>query len=953
MPRRLVYLLCVLASPLLSHGTVHEMKAEVGYQAEQGVHLNDVKRLARTARLIWQASGLNEVQKHALEQLDYRVAGLPSQRLGLYENGCITISPDAAGYGWVQIRQKEAAGMDLLNVLLHEQGNALGLADSGDPEDVMNGYSAIGERRLPRIGRALGAIPGAVQRSYNTSYHNLQGGGLYQDWSNTELITANNDWSLVPSIMGFLGDYSASQPVNVDPRTLLTMDNISVSVFAQAPLTASAGDVYELLTANPTVALYASGIADAPHIVFHLDTTNCAGVNVRYTLREMDSNNVPNMVDLQFRVGSLGTWTSVPAAFVRFTTTANEVFSVNTTLPFTAANQSQVQLRVITTNVTGMDTKVGVDDIAITPTSVNAVTASAVTTSATSIRAYTADLKGTVEAASGPLVVWFQYSADSDFASGVISTSEQTVPLGTATVEMTASVSGLLPEKLYYYRIVASNASGTSRGAILSFQSSYPTASDEWFDATSGLASTGQLYRPMPGVINNAGHITFKAYATVGTGGITAANDILLMTDSSGSMRVIGQEGMLVPMGGSSSGLFNNLVITPSGCSVSLEKFATTPSSRDHGYIVSEDGMGLGILNCEGDVAECGGIFAGHVTRHAMDHAERIFFSGNLSSALVTKNTGIWYDEMGSLSPLAKEGQDLVGLTGDPAWMGNVGVMVSAAGEGASFIAHMQNNPDNPMQKTLIAGNSGLFSNTSAGLEVVARKGFELANVGKINTFNAVSRGSAGDHAFISLLAWNKSLPLVGISNDQVLLAEVGGQFHVVARENTTELQPGLKPTRFGSFYMTSSGEVIFQAWVAGSGVTTANDALLCRWKVSGGFQLLAREGQAAPGTGMNYGTFQVLSVSPAGAVALQSTLSTGIGLMRALPGTALGLVVKTGSSLVFQGFPRGILSLCINQTGAGVGGGGGGLGSAINDEGAVFTVLSLGSQDYVARIYR
>ena len=33
--------------------------------------------------------------------------------------------------------------------------------------------------------------------------------------------------------------------------------------------------------------------------------------------------------------------------------------------------------------------------------------------------------------------------------------------------------------------------------------------------------------------------------------------------------------------------------------------------------------------------------------------------------------------------------------------------------------------------------------------------------------------------------------------------------------------------------------------------------------------------------------------------------------------------------------------------------GGGGGLGAAINDEGAIFTVLSIGNSQYVARVYR
>ncbi len=41
-----------------------------------------------------------------------------------------------------------------------------------------------------------------------------------QNWSNTGLITANDDWSMVPGIVGFLGDYAAtSSPTNVDPRT--------------------------------------------------------------------------------------------------------------------------------------------------------------------------------------------------------------------------------------------------------------------------------------------------------------------------------------------------------------------------------------------------------------------------------------------------------------------------------------------------------------------------------------------------------------------------------------------------------------------------------------------------------------------------------------------------------------------------------------------------------------
>jgi SAM-dependent methyltransferase len=158
-----------------------------------------------------------------------------------------------------------------------------------------------------------------VPASYaNSSSHLLKTGPLAQDWSNTGLITVNNDWSQVPSIMGYLGDYSASLPVNVDPRTLLTMDNATASVVAQGSATASPGAVYELQNENPTIALHASGTADAPYLVFYLDTTGCMGVNIRYTLREMDNDNAPNMVaygadlakqhgftNLEFRLGDL------------------------------------------------------------------------------------------------------------------------------------------------------------------------------------------------------------------------------------------------------------------------------------------------------------------------------------------------------------------------------------------------------------------------------------------------------------------------------------------------------------------------------------------------------------------------------------------------------------------------------------------------------------------------
>src|SRR4030095_10155409 len=77
-----------------------------------------------------------------------------------------------------------------------------------------------------------------------------------QNWSNTGLITANDDWSGVPGIVGFLGDYDAASPTAVDPRTLttpFTTNNVDV-IANQSSVAITNGGVAEFDgIANPLV----------------------------------------------------------------------------------------------------------------------------------------------------------------------------------------------------------------------------------------------------------------------------------------------------------------------------------------------------------------------------------------------------------------------------------------------------------------------------------------------------------------------------------------------------------------------------------------------------------------------------------------------------------------------------------------------------------------------------
>ncbi|MDQ4120766.1 MAG: DNA/RNA non-specific endonuclease [Acidobacteriota bacterium] len=198
-----------------------------------------------------------------------------------------------------------------------------------------------------------------------------------QNWSNTNLITANNDWSAVPGMVGYLGDNPNTTQPGIDPQTILSdLSNTTVTVVANQtdPLAemAMSGGVAEFELANPTIAIKGSGTADAAHILINLDTTNQSNITVFYNLRDLDasSNNAVQPVALQYRVGNSGNFTNVPAAFVADASTANAatlVTPVGVALPAAVNNQPLVQLRIITANAFGADEWIGIDDIAITP----------------------------------------------------------------------------------------------------------------------------------------------------------------------------------------------------------------------------------------------------------------------------------------------------------------------------------------------------------------------------------------------------------------------------------------------------------------------------------------------------------------------------------------------------------------------------------------------------------
>ena len=196
-----------------------------------------------------------------------------------------------------------------------------------------------------------------------------------QDWTNPGLIATNDDWTGVPGVQGFLGQ-DITTSTGVDPQTLLGISasatDLDVVANQTSPNTFATGGVAEFALANPTIALNGSGTADAPYILLALSTAGQSVIRVSYTLRDLDGSvdNAVQPVALQFRVGSTGPFTNVPAGFVADATAGPSLAGLETPvsvlLPAAAEDQAQLQVRVITANAVGNDEWVGIDDITVT-----------------------------------------------------------------------------------------------------------------------------------------------------------------------------------------------------------------------------------------------------------------------------------------------------------------------------------------------------------------------------------------------------------------------------------------------------------------------------------------------------------------------------------------------------------------------------------------------------------
>ena len=189
-------------NPTNGIGTFAEDAQPIDFHLTQSLSLTQqaLDDLVGAAEQRWIDSGLTAEQEAALSEISYQIADLEGTHLAIAEGSTITVDVNAAGNLWfvdATPHQDEEftalsetllgaktdtlaySKMDLLTVLLHEQGHVLGIEDvDSGTGNVMRGTLGYGFRVLPEGGQAEGAVPGLVDEE----------GCL---WDNVPLVNAN------------------------------------------------------------------------------------------------------------------------------------------------------------------------------------------------------------------------------------------------------------------------------------------------------------------------------------------------------------------------------------------------------------------------------------------------------------------------------------------------------------------------------------------------------------------------------------------------------------------------------------------------------------------------------------------------------------------------------------------------------------------------------------------
>jgi hypothetical protein len=225
-------------------------------------------------------------------------------------------------------------------------------------------------------------VDGKFARSAGATnaYANLSSGSFSfsVNAGNANQITANDDWSGVASVEGYDGN-GLTGSAGVDPQTVLGTgfagdslpgaSDTQVNANKGNPSAYNAGGVTEFDTGDYLAIGLQGNVQSNPSLVFYMNSLGRGPITMSYDIIDIDagSNSAVSPVALQYRIGTTGSFTNVPAGYVADATDGptigGRVTSRSVQLPSETANKVNVQIRLITTNGAGPDEWIGVNNV--------------------------------------------------------------------------------------------------------------------------------------------------------------------------------------------------------------------------------------------------------------------------------------------------------------------------------------------------------------------------------------------------------------------------------------------------------------------------------------------------------------------------------------------------------------------------------------------------------------
>jgi hypothetical protein len=406
------------------------------------------------------------------------------------------------------------------------------------------------------------------------------------------------------------------------------------------------------------------------------------------------------------------------------------------------------------------------------------------------------------------------------------------------------------------------------------------------------------FFRP---VINNAGQTAFAALDT---------DNFALWSETSGVLVSVARSGTQAPdtpAGVNFNVIDDDVLLNAAGGTAfdSTLSGSGVNSSNDRGFWSSASSSGsLGLVARRGSHAPgtASDVNFDELDMPSLNALGQTVFRATLTGTGVngSNNDGIWMGAPGSVALVARAGSQAAALApgvnyfhfGPPPALnpaGGIAFEATLSGTGVNSSNDAAVWQGNPGSLRLVTREGNQAPGTPAGVN------FKQMNTPVLN--------GAGQTAFSAFLTGSG----VDLSNDYGIWSEGGGSLALVARSGSPAAGTASGVVFSGFFppVLNAAGKVAFKGVLAGTGVSSANDHGL--WsEASGSLQLVAREGNPAPGTtsGVNFGTFDMITVNASGQIAFRASLAgTGVttsndeGIWATDSTGTLRLIVRKGAA--------------------------------------------------------